>query len=220
MGKHLDLPVVHLDILYWKPDWVAPDAEQFRLSVSEAIATNAWMCEGNHALHTFELRREFRSCLPSYWGRWRPFAPGNNRPGADARIASATQVQRCTIAAALIGARCPPSAHLVRRDDESFTYAQIPWLAEFGSGHWIDPLQLLEHAWTTLISPRPLSRNSNAQRSLIAIPLVALWLPRSTSLQRRQAIRTGSASPNSPPSPLFRVATCCCRPGTVTCSLG
>lgn len=74
LGKRLDLPVVHLDTLYWEPDWVDPDAEQFRLRVSEAIATNAWMYEGNYARHTFELCMDFRSWLPP---RYRCGAPSH-----------------------------------------------------------------------------------------------------------------------------------------------
>ncbi|MGF6203888.1 adenylate kinase family enzyme [Pseudomonas laurylsulfatiphila] len=36
LGKRLDLPVVHLDTLFWEPD-----TEQFRARVSEAIAPTA-----------------------------------------------------------------------------------------------------------------------------------------------------------------------------------
>ena len=56
LGKRLGLPVVHLDSLFWEPGWVEPDAEQFRARVSEAVATNAWVCEGNYARRTFDLR--------------------------------------------------------------------------------------------------------------------------------------------------------------------
>lgn len=56
LGRRLDLPVVHLDKLFWEPGWVEPDAEQFRTRVTEAIATNAWVCEGNYARRTFDLR--------------------------------------------------------------------------------------------------------------------------------------------------------------------
>jgi len=56
LGKRLDLPVVHLDTLFWEPRWVEPDAEQFRLRVSEAIATDVWICEGNYSRRTFDLR--------------------------------------------------------------------------------------------------------------------------------------------------------------------
>jgi adenylate kinase family enzyme len=56
LGKRLGLPVVHLDALFWEPDWVEPDAEQFRSRVSAAIAADAWVCEGNYARRTFDLR--------------------------------------------------------------------------------------------------------------------------------------------------------------------
>ncbi|MDT9678532.1 AAA family ATPase [Pseudomonas sp. JV414] len=56
LGKRLGLPVVHLDTLFWEPGWVEPDAEQFRARVSEAIAPAAWICEGNYARRTFDLR--------------------------------------------------------------------------------------------------------------------------------------------------------------------
>ncbi|MHC8400640.1 P-loop NTPase family protein [Pseudomonas sp. MDT1-17] len=56
LGKRLGLPVVHLDTLFWEPGWVEPDAEQFRARVSEAIAADAWICEGNYARRTFDLR--------------------------------------------------------------------------------------------------------------------------------------------------------------------
>ena len=56
IGKRLNLPVVHLDPLFWEPGWIEPDAEQFRQRVSQAIAPDAWVCEGNYARRTFDLR--------------------------------------------------------------------------------------------------------------------------------------------------------------------
>lgn len=56
LGERLDLPVVHLDRLFWSPGWVEPDAEQFRTQVREAVAPDAWVCEGNYARRTFDLR--------------------------------------------------------------------------------------------------------------------------------------------------------------------
>ena len=56
LGQQLSLPVVHLDKLFWEPGWVEPDAGQFRERVREAIATDAWVCEGNYARRTFDLR--------------------------------------------------------------------------------------------------------------------------------------------------------------------
>lgn len=56
LGKRLGLPVVHLDTLFWEPGWVEPDAEQFRARVRDALASDAWICEGNYARRTFDLR--------------------------------------------------------------------------------------------------------------------------------------------------------------------
>lgn len=56
LGTRLNVPVVHLDTLFWEPGWVEPDAEQFRARVREAIAPAAWVCEGNYARRTFDLR--------------------------------------------------------------------------------------------------------------------------------------------------------------------
>ncbi|MGY2257670.1 AAA family ATPase [Pseudomonas sp. SDO55104_S430] len=56
LGERLGLPVVHLDTLFWEPGWVEPDAEQFRNRVGEAVAGGSWICEGNYARRTFDLR--------------------------------------------------------------------------------------------------------------------------------------------------------------------
>lgn len=56
LGRRLGLPVVHLDHLFWEPGWVEPDAQRFRARVREAIATDAWVCEGNYARRTLDLR--------------------------------------------------------------------------------------------------------------------------------------------------------------------
>lgn len=47
IGERLGLPVVHLDTLFWEPNWVETDAEQFRTRVREAVASDTWVCEGN-----------------------------------------------------------------------------------------------------------------------------------------------------------------------------
>ncbi|MCY1426835.1 topology modulation protein [compost metagenome] len=56
LGRCLGLPVVHLDTLFWEPGWVEPDADEFRERVRDAVATDAWVCEGNYARRTFDLR--------------------------------------------------------------------------------------------------------------------------------------------------------------------
>jgi adenylate kinase family enzyme len=56
LSKCLSLPVVHLDTLFWEPGWVEPDAALFRERVRNVFTTDAWICEGNYARRTFDLR--------------------------------------------------------------------------------------------------------------------------------------------------------------------
>jgi len=55
LGEQLGLPVVHLDPLYFRPGWQVPDTASFLARVSEAIAEEAWISEGNYR-ETFGLR--------------------------------------------------------------------------------------------------------------------------------------------------------------------
>lgn len=56
LSKRLSLPVAHLDTLFWEPDCVEPDTAQFRERVRNALTADAWICEGNYARRTFDLR--------------------------------------------------------------------------------------------------------------------------------------------------------------------
>jgi hypothetical protein len=56
LGARLALPVVHLDLLFWEPRWKEPDNDVFRSRLSAAIAGDAWVCEGNYARRSFDLR--------------------------------------------------------------------------------------------------------------------------------------------------------------------
>ncbi|MEO7144154.1 MAG: AAA family ATPase [Bryobacteraceae bacterium] len=55
-GERLSLPVVHLDALYWEPGWKALAIETFRSRLIAAISGDAWITDGNYAVHTFDLR--------------------------------------------------------------------------------------------------------------------------------------------------------------------
>jgi adenylate kinase family enzyme len=55
LGERLGLPVVHLDVLYWRPGWQKPDTASFRARTKAAIAGDAWISEGNYR-QTFDLR--------------------------------------------------------------------------------------------------------------------------------------------------------------------
>src|SRR3954453_4740611 len=55
LGEKLGLPVVHLDVLFWKPGWVESDQPEFRARIAEALAGPAWVCDGSFD-ETFDLR--------------------------------------------------------------------------------------------------------------------------------------------------------------------
>ncbi|NBF02191.1 AAA family ATPase [Pseudomonas sp. Fl5BN2] len=56
IGSRLGLPVVHLDRLFWEPGWIEADNPVFRSRVLQAIGGDEWICEGNYARRTFDLR--------------------------------------------------------------------------------------------------------------------------------------------------------------------
>ncbi len=47
LGAKLGLPVIHLDVLFWKPGWVESGDVEFRDTVTAALAAPAWICDGN-----------------------------------------------------------------------------------------------------------------------------------------------------------------------------
>lgn len=55
LGRKLDLPVVHLDVLYWQPGWTPSDTASFRTRVAEAIAGDAWVVDGSFSGLAFDL---------------------------------------------------------------------------------------------------------------------------------------------------------------------
>ena len=55
LGHRLGLPVVHLDVLYWRPGWIASDTPPFRAGVSEAIAGDGWIVDGSFSGLAFDL---------------------------------------------------------------------------------------------------------------------------------------------------------------------
>jgi adenylate kinase family enzyme len=51
------LPMVSLDALYWRPDWMPSDAQQFEKRVTEAAGQPRWIMDGNYTSHGGEIRR-------------------------------------------------------------------------------------------------------------------------------------------------------------------
>jgi adenylate kinase family enzyme len=47
LGEVLDLPVVHLDKLFWKPNWVEKSNEEFDALLAQELAKDQWIMDGN-----------------------------------------------------------------------------------------------------------------------------------------------------------------------------
>lgn len=47
LGEKLDLPVVHLDKLFWKPNWVQVSQEEFDALHQAELAKERWIIDGN-----------------------------------------------------------------------------------------------------------------------------------------------------------------------------
>ena len=55
MGKRFGLPIVHLDKLWWLPDWKNRSETEFDALLARELEKNDWIIEGNY-LRTFEMR--------------------------------------------------------------------------------------------------------------------------------------------------------------------
>lgn len=47
LGEKLALPVIHLDVIFWKPGWVEIGDDEFRVEVARALQGPTWVCDGN-----------------------------------------------------------------------------------------------------------------------------------------------------------------------------
>ncbi len=47
LGEKLTIPVVHLDVLFWLPDWTPSAPEAFHARLSQALTADTWITDGN-----------------------------------------------------------------------------------------------------------------------------------------------------------------------------
>jgi adenylate kinase family enzyme len=57
LGAKTGLPVIHLDLHYWKPGWTAPTETEWREKQRGVLAGDAWIADGNYH-ETLDLRLE------------------------------------------------------------------------------------------------------------------------------------------------------------------
>ena len=55
LGAKLGLPVIHLDVLFWRAGWVESDRDDYLARVMAALAAPAWICDGQFT-SSFHLR--------------------------------------------------------------------------------------------------------------------------------------------------------------------
>lgn len=78
------LPVIHLDVHYWKPGWAKPSAGEWRDKQRALLAGPAWIADGNDP-ETLDLRLERAETVVLLETRWwicagRAFLRGLRKP--------------------------------------------------------------------------------------------------------------------------------------------
>ena len=57
LATRTGLPVVHLDLSFWKPGWIAPSETEWAEKQRDVLAGEAWIADGNYH-ETLEVRLE------------------------------------------------------------------------------------------------------------------------------------------------------------------
>lgn len=55
LGEKLGLPVVHLDVVFWRPGWVESETEPMRERLLAATDGDAWVIDGNFVSRVADL---------------------------------------------------------------------------------------------------------------------------------------------------------------------
>lgn len=49
LGAALGLPVVHMDIHFWRPGWTEPEGPEWDAAVARLVEAGSWIMDGNYA---------------------------------------------------------------------------------------------------------------------------------------------------------------------------
>lgn len=50
------LPLVHLDVEFWRPDWEKPSKEEWEKRQTELVEKDKWIIDGNHIIMDIHKR--------------------------------------------------------------------------------------------------------------------------------------------------------------------
>ena len=62
IGRILGIPIVHLDMHYWKPNWMVTPKDEWFDKVKDLITSKAWVMDGNYT-STLKMRAEAADTL-------------------------------------------------------------------------------------------------------------------------------------------------------------
>ncbi len=62
IGRILDIPAIHLDMHYWKPNWVETPKDEWPDKIKELISSEAWVIDGNYT-STLKIRTDAADTL-------------------------------------------------------------------------------------------------------------------------------------------------------------
>lgn len=87
LAEKTGLPLIHLDLHFWKPGWVAPSEDEWRAKQRQLLAGDTWVADGNY-LETLDLRLERADTVVFLDTPWplcaaRAFLRGVRRPGGE-----------------------------------------------------------------------------------------------------------------------------------------
>ncbi len=55
LAKEIKVPLIHLDSIYWKPNWERPSKKEWIEILNKVLDKKSWIIDGNY-VSTFELR--------------------------------------------------------------------------------------------------------------------------------------------------------------------
>jgi adenylate kinase family enzyme len=55
LGRVLNIPIIHLDQHYWKPNWVETPQDEWKAKILQLIGSELWVMDGNYT-STLKLR--------------------------------------------------------------------------------------------------------------------------------------------------------------------
>jgi adenylate kinase family enzyme len=92
------LPVIHLDLHFWKPGWIEPSEDEWRNTQQRVLAGDSWIADGNYSA-TLALRLEGADTLvvldmPWWLCAGRALRRGFQMPGELPEGSSYTRWQR------------------------------------------------------------------------------------------------------------------------------